>query len=89
MIDVTATARCDMCGREHEVNLKSGWAAGKLDTDALHIVQDVPHWELLDSGGYSVKGYRESGKVLCESCARTYKETLKRQREEINALFGK
>lgn len=89
-IDVTAVCTCDMCGRDESIQLREAWRTGRVDADIPSLVQRLPHWEFLDKTGYAIRDPREGdGKLLCESCSRIYKDTLKRQKDELSDLFSK
>lgn len=88
-LDVTATITCDMCGRSDTRPLRESMRYGKLATDAPSLVREFPRWALLGREGHPVTDDRVAdGKVLCEGCARRYRDTLDRQRREIEDLFS-
>ena len=52
-------------------------------------MREFPHWELLGRDGMPVTDDRVAdGHVLCEGCARRYRETLERQRREVDEMFS-
>lgn len=86
---ITAKITCDMCGREETRPLRESMRHGKLSSDAPSLVREFPHWELLGRDGMSVTDDRVAdGRVLCEGCARRYRETLERQRREVDEMFS-
>lgn len=87
-INVTATVRCDMCGREETLTLAESMRSGKVSEDAPRIIGRLPHWELLSRDGYPVCDYHiGDARVLCEACARRYKDQLDENRKAIESLF--
>ncbi len=88
-IDVKATVKCDMCGREEDMTLKESWRCHSLDESVISIVSSLQGWEFLDRSGYPIRDTCiGDGKILCSQCAHVYKDTIKRQREEMDSLFS-
>lgn len=88
-IEVTAKLTCDMCGREETVALREAWRSGRLEAEPASVAKQAPHWELLGKEGYPIKDFRDAGgKLLCEGCANVYRDTIKRQGDELAALFS-
>ena len=89
-LTLTVTARCDMCGREESRDVREAWRSGRYETDAPSCVSQFPHWSMLDREGIPVRDFRNAdGRVLCEGCANVYRDTIRRQQAEMDALFGK
>ena len=88
-IDVRATITCDMCNREEDLVLKESWRWNELHASVPSIIRQLPRWEFLDNAGYSIQdAHVGDGRILCESCARVFKDTIKRQKDEMDALFS-
>lgn len=88
-LDITAKITCDMCGRTEERPLRESMRHGRFSSDAPSLVREFPHWQLLGRDGLPVTDDRVAdGRVLCEGCARRYRETLERQRREVDELFS-
>ena len=86
-VDIVATVTCDMCGRGERVAIGVLPGSGNVDTSIYHILQQIPHWELLDRDGYPITDLHKQSKVLCESCAKRYKDTIAEKQKSIDALF--
>lgn len=88
-ITLTITIRCDMCGREESRSVREAWRSGRYEVDAPAAVAEFPHWQLLDPSGTPVRDFRDaSGHTLCEGCANVYRDTIRRQRAEMDELFN-
>ena len=89
-ITLSIIVRCDMCGREERLDVREEWRSGRYETDAPTCVSMFPHWAMLDREGIPVRDFRNTGgKVLCEGCANVYRDTIRRQQKEMDALFTK